>query len=180
MGDVKDKKLLPKLLILILAAAVIAFVVIVAVIKAPNRAGSGPGQDTSQSATEEPTEEPAVALPTKYIVLAYPAEIKEDVKISYEDLEDGQKIIFTTDLTGEELELFRFEISKSVGEGYQLGVLEDAQEGSLAVCVNVHEYLQGNWEIEDYNKLKALQQRVNDIMAQIQEDPRFTPMRGDN
>ncbi len=174
MEETKARKPLSKLLILILAAVVLVGIA-AAVIFLPDRAGTGPGQDTSQSATEGPTEEPVIALPTKYIVLSYPAEIKEDVKISYEDLEDGQKITFTTDFTGEELELFRFVISKSAGEGYQLGVLEDEQEGSLAVCVSVHEYLQGNWEIADYNKLKALQERVNDIMVQIQEDPRFVP-----
>lgn len=172
MGEGKVNKPRIRLLILILAAVIVA-AVILAVITLPNRASSGPGQDTSQGVTEEPV----IALPTKYILLSYPAELKEDVKISYEDLQDGQKIIFTTDFTGESLELFRIVISKSAAEGYQLGVLEDPQAGELAVCVNVHAYSNGNWEIEEYNKLGALQARVNDILAQIQEDPRFTPVK---
>ena len=177
MGNRKNKKPLHKLLILILSAALIVTGLVGCGEEAEE---TNPSQDLSGNVTEGPTEEPKVALPTRYIVLSYPAEIKEDVKVSYEDLKDGQKIIFTTDFTGQELELFRFVISKTVTEGHQLGVLEDAQAGSLAVCVSVQEYLSGNWEIADYNKLNALQERVNDIMAQIQADPRFTPMRGDN
>ena len=172
MENTNSRKPLCKLLILMLSAALILAGLTGCGEEAEE---TNPPQDTSGSITEGPTEEPAIALPTRYIVLSYPAKMKEDVKVSYEDLEDGQKIIFTTDFTGEELELVRFVISRSGGEGYQLGVLEDEQEGSLAVCVNVCEYLSGNWEIEDYNKLVSLQERVNDIMAQIQEDPRFVP-----
>lgn len=169
-----NKKPLVKLLILTMAA----------VLTVAGLAGCGenteetsPLQETSGSTLEVPTEEPGVALPTRYIVLSYPAEIQEDVKVTYEDLKDGQKISFTTDFTGEELELFQFVISKSDSEGYLLGVLKDAQAGELFVCVNVHEYSEGNFEVSDYTKLNALQERVNDIIAQFYEDPRFVSDR---
>lgn len=169
-----NKKPLCKLLILMLSA-------VLAVTGLVGCGGGAEETDPSQipagSVAGEPAEEPAVALPTRYIVLSYPAEIKEDVKISYEDLEDGQKITFITHFTGEELELFHFIISKSEAEGYLLGVLEDEQAGSLNVYVNVHEYSQGNWEVGDYTKLNALQERVNDIITQFYEDSRFVPNR---
>lgn len=85
-------------------------------------------------------------------------------------------ILFTTDFTGEELELFRFYISRSPTEGYPLGTLTDAQYGEMTVCVEVKEYSSGSWTPEEYAKLGAMQERVNDIIVQFHEDPRFTPI----
>lgn len=172
MENANNRKPLCKLLILMLSAVLI-LTGLTGCGTAPEE--TNPPQDTSGSITEGPTEEPAIALPTRYIVLSYPAEMKEDVKVSYEDLEDGQRIIFTTDFTGQELELFRFVISKSDAEGYLLGTLKDEQAGEMFVCVNVIEYSQGNWEVSDYMKLNALQERVNDIIIQFHQDPRFVP-----
>lgn len=125
---------------------------------------------------EDPTEAAVVPLATNYIILSYPAELEEDVKVTYEDIADGQKITFTTDFTGEELELFHFTISTSGTEGYSLGELEHEQAGTLLVCMNVKEYTDGNWKPEDFNKLNAMQERVNDIIVQFYDDPRFTPI----
>lgn len=123
----------------------------------------------------EGTEAPAIPLATNYIVLSYPAELEQDVTVSYENLKDGQLIRFTTDFTGEELELFSFSISTSGDDGYTLGTLEDPEAGSLMVCMHVKEYTEGNWKPEDFNKLNAMQERVNDIIVQFYEDERFVP-----
>lgn len=123
------------------------------------------------------TEDAGVPLVTEYIILSYPSELEDMVSIAYEELPDGQEIIFTTEFTGEKLELFRFSISKSGTEGYELGVLSDDQAGDLIVCVEVKDYGSGNWNPEDYAKLMAMQDRVNDIIIQFHEDPRFTAAR---
>lgn len=169
MGVENGKKPRARLLILLVAAAVILAAVVVVLTKAPSRPGSTPGQETTESIFED-----SVALPTKYIVLSYPAQIEADVNVSYEETADGQKIEFTTDFTGEELELFSFTISKSENEGYLLGTLEHEQAGSLFVCVNVHEYASGNWDVDVFNKINELQSYVNDIILQFHEDSRFT------
>ena len=138
-------------------------------------------QTTAQQTTEAPdtetlpTEPGSVALPTKYIVLSYPEEIKDLVTVTYEDMADGQTVIFTTDFTGETLELFRFFIGKSADDGYVLGFLEDPEEGTLTVCATVQDYSNGNWEPEVYNQLIDLQTRVNDIIVRFHEDERFVP-----
>lgn len=124
---------------------------------------------------EYPTEPGAVALPTKYIVLSYPEEIRDLVTVSYEDTADGQSVIFTTEITGEPLELFRFYIGKTPDDGYILGYLEDPEEGTLTVCSTVRDYSSGNWEPEVYNQLIGLQNRVNDIIVRFHEDERFVP-----
>lgn len=134
-------------------------------------------QETS-APTESGTipEEPgAVALPTKYIILSYPEEIADRVTVSYEDLADGQAIVFTTDITGERLELFRFTIGAPADTGYVLGTLEDPEAGSLTVCADVKDYSNGNLEPDVYNELIDLQTRVNDIIVRFHEDERFVP-----
>lgn len=136
-----------------------------------------PTQQTENPADEEITEEPGIPLSTKYIVLSYPAELEDTVGIRYEDLADGQEIIFSTEFTGGELELFRFSLSKSGTDGYELGVLNDEEAGELRVCVDVKEYENGSWTPEEYAKLTAMQERVNDIIIQFHDDPRFTPAR---
>ncbi|MBE6981889.1 MAG: hypothetical protein E7437_06160 [Ruminococcaceae bacterium] len=122
-----------------------------------------------------PTEPGAVALPTKYIVLSYPEEIADRVTVSYEDQKDGQAIIFTTDITGESLELFRFTIGSAADAGYVLGTLEDPDAGSLTVCADVKDYSNGNLDPDVYNELIDLQTRVNDIIVRFHEDERFVP-----
>lgn len=126
---------------------------------------------------EEITEAPGIPVVSKYIVLSYPADLEGMVTVNYELLDDGQEIIFTTNFTGEELELFRFSLSKAGTDGYELGILTDENDGDLHVCVDVKDYDNGNRTPEEYTKLTAMQERVNDIIAQFYEDPRFTPAR---
>ena len=140
---------------------------------APTQQAENPVLETEP----EITEEPGIPLTTKYIVLSYPAELEGAVNIRYEDLPEGQEVIFTTGFTGEELELFRFSLSKDGTDGYELGVLKDEQAGELRVCVDVKEYENGNFTPEAYTKLNSLQERVNDIIIQFYDDPRFAPSR---
>ncbi|MBR0446424.1 MAG: hypothetical protein IIX23_03910 [Oscillospiraceae bacterium] len=131
----------------------------------------------TEDGNEQITEDSGIPFTTEYIILSYPSELEDMVSIRYEPLEDGQMILFTTDFTGEELELFRFYISRSPTEGYPLGTLTDAQYGEMTVCVEVKEYSSGSWTPEEYAKLGAMQERVNDIIVQFHEDPRFVAAR---
>lgn len=172
--------LLIGLIVLLLVVAVALLVMLLRPDEPPNYAGN-PTSPTEPSYTEESgektEEDPGLPLVTKYMVLSYPSELEELVNVAYEELADGQQIIFTTHFTGEELELFRFSISKSGTDGYQLGVLTDEEAGQLLVCMNVTEYNSGSWTPEEYAKLNAMQERVNDIIIQFYDDPRFTATR---
>lgn len=144
----------------------------------PTTAPSEPAATQPQQAEtgdETIPEDAGIPFVTEYIVLSYPSELEDMVSIQYEELTDGQQIIFTTGFTGEELELFRFSISKSGTDGYQLGTLKDETEGELLVCMDVKDYSNGSRTPEEYTKLTAMQDRVNDIIIQFYEDPRFTP-----
>lgn len=181
--------------IVLIAVAVIGAVILAMALK-PSRtaagedagttAGGGTSEPTGTTTTEdvtepagdqedfEETEPKAVPLPTQYIVLSYPVELEGDVQVHCEELEDGQLIRFTTNFTGEELQLFSFSISASGDDGFPIGVLEDEKDGSLVVCVNVEDYSDGNLKPEDFNKINAMQERVNDIIVQFYDDSRFT------
>ncbi len=181
----KEKKTVSfRLLIVLVAVLLIVVAVLTAALLWPS--GDPDNTVTPTSPTEpsytpgggdETEEDPGIAFVTDYIVLSYPSELEDLVSIQYEKLSDGQQIIFTTDFTGEELELFRFSISKSGTDGYELGVLTDEKAGELIVCMNVTEYSSGSWTPEEYAKLSAMQERVNDIIIQFHADPRFTAAR---
>ncbi len=136
-----------------------------------------PEQTDPQQEQTAAQEETNVPLITDYIVLSYPAELEEFVTVEQLTIDDGQKIVFTTDFTGETLELFHFTISRSgAPEEYTLGMLQD-ESGDLTVCVYVPDYSNGSRTPEQYNQLIALQGQVNDMIVQFYEDPRFVPDR---
>ena len=169
---------------LFLLVALLATVVLTGCGK-ENGAETQPSEPVPTQQTESPipetgdeiTEAPGIPVVSKYIVLSYPADLEGMVTVNYEFLEDGQQIIFTTNFTGEDLELFRFSLSKSGTDGYELGILTDENDGDLHVCVDVKDYDNGNRTPEEYTKLTAMQERVNDIIIQFHADPRFTPAR---
>lgn len=173
-----------KWLLALIAILLVAVAVLLAVLLQQGTDGGNAGAaDTTPATTlaqesvyeEEVPETTGIPLNTKYVELSYPTELEDTVRIQYEDLSDGQQIIFITEFTGEELELFRFSISKSGTDGHQLGTLSDEAAGTLLVCVQVQEYTDGSWDPEDYAKLNEMQSRVNDIIIQFYEDPRFVP-----
>ena len=55
--------------------------------------------------------------------------------------------------------------------------MKDAEDGELRVCVDVKDYENGSFTPEQYQKINALQERVNDIIVQFHDDPRFVPVR---
>lgn len=173
----------PKWLFLILGVIVLAAVVVTVLCLWPKEAQQPPQEPTAPPDTQpqpeatQETTEASIPFQTEYILLSYPAEMGQTVSVTYEALPDGQQVIFTTDHTGQELELFRFSISASGTDGYRLGVLNDPQAGALSVCVDVKSYQSGSWTPEQYEKLNQLQERVNDIIIQFYEDPRFVPDR---
>ena len=183
MKKEKSKKLSSGILITLVVILLVVVAVLTVILLLPDLEQKNPTPDLPQNTTtadtgsDENAEDSGVPLVTEYIVLSYPSELEDQVKIQYEELADGQQVIFTTDFTGEELELFRFSLSKSGTDGYELGVLAHEEAGELIVCTRVKEYISGNWTPEEYAKLIAMQERVNDIIIQFYDDPRFTATR---
>lgn len=163
------------IVLLVIAVAMLAVLLLRQNTQQPEQT-QPPGTTQALSQTEQTTEyqESNVPVVTDYIVLSYPMELQDQVTVTLTDLEDGQQLSFTTDFTGEALELFRFTMNRSGTQEQPLGVLQD-ESGDLTVSVYVPDYSNGTRTPEQYNQLTALQERVNDIIVQFYEDPRFVP-----
>lgn len=130
-----------------------------------------PDENGEQFLPEEPE---GIALETDYISLTYPEELDEDVKVKESKKKDVVKITFSAKEL-DKLELFTIILSKSEQEGTRLGVLEDPEEGDIIVTMDMNEQNAQDWSDEEFEKINALQERVNDIIIQFFEDPRFVP-----
>lgn len=172
----KQKKTRSVLLLLLSVALIAAVVAGVLFLRSRQGLPVGPAQQGAEVSEAEEVI-PSVALQMEHIQLTFPADLMERITVEYETLTDGQQAVFYTELAEEKLELFRFSLSLSGTDGYRLGILRDKTAGDLIVCVEVQGYSEGSWKPEDYTALNALQERVNDIIAQFYEDSRFVPDR---
>lgn len=130
-----------------------------------------PDENGEQFMPEEPE---GIALETDYISLTYPEELDKDVKVKESKKKDVVKITFSAKEL-DKLELFTIILSKSEQEGTRLGILEDPDEGDIIVTMDMNAQNAEDWTDEEFEKINALQERVNDIIIQFFEDPRFVP-----
>lgn len=114
-------------------------------------------------------------LTTRYINLFLPADLVEEIDVAAEETDDGVTIVFSGAFSGKTLELFSITISRDAGDGYVLGGLDHETEGKLAVTMQMNEQKAEDWDDNDYVRINSLQERVNDIIVQFYEDPRFIP-----
>ena len=166
---------------------VIAIFLVIIVIQAVMLAGRKPVSEGSHlddpayaigADNTDPTVQENVSgepLDTRYIDLVYPDDLKGKMNVTVEDLENGVVIVFTGNISGMELELFTITMSKESGEGFLMGVLKHETEGELQVTMQMNEQDALDWTEEEYAEINALQERVNDIIAQFYDDPRFSP-----
>lgn len=144
----------------------------------PDYALGGDGSDIDVSIEE--TTEPKFAIETQIITLYLPQAVQDRITFNTVENEQGTNITFTGKEYAQELVLFSVALTKGEPEGYLLGVLKDETKGEWKVAVNVTQINSQDWSEEQYSEISALQQCVNDIMIQIQEDPRFVLIRADS
>lgn len=140
----------------------------------PDYAVGGDGSDIDVSIEE--TTEPKFQIETQIITLHLPETVQDRITLNTVENEQGTNITCTGKDFAQELVLFSVVFSKDEPEGYLLGVLKDEAKGEWKVAVNVTQINPQDWSGEHYSEICALQEHVNDIMIQIQEDPRFAPM----
>ena len=113
-------------------------------------------------------------IPLKLISLNYPEELADRLSVETKEDETGAELRFSGDFNGKQLELFGFVIAQSnEAEGFVLGTIKDAEKGSFFVIMQVEEINPNGWTDEEYADICALQERVNDIIVQFYNDPRF-------
>ena len=122
-----------------------------------------------------PEEEPGIAVDNDYMTFFYPQEWEGKVEVVREETDKNIAFTFKTQISDEEVALFSVVLGPEEADGYLLGTLEDAEKGTVNVYSVVNEQNPEDWSEEEYTEICRLQERVNDILVQLQEDERFVP-----
>ena len=147
---------------------------------------------SSSSASSEPVEsssseyiegapeatEPGISVETQHMSFYYPAELEETFIVRHSEEEGNQTVAFCSEISGEELELFAVVLGTADENDFTLGILQDDTAGEVPVSIRMNVQDPADWSAEDFERINALQERVNDIIIQFYEDPRFVPEQG--
>lgn len=125
----------------------------------------------------EATEESGIALVTKYTRFTYPEDLKDILIVREDETEDRFEASFSMIAAEQEVELFAIILSQAEEEGYKLGTLEDETYGTVIVTTRINEQKATDWPEDVFAQINAMQERINDILIQFYEDPRFTPAK---
>lgn len=123
-------------------------------------------------------ETPGIAVENPYMTYSYAADLA-DVLIVRDTVEENRhEAVFLADISGQEVELFSVVLGTDAEEnGFEVGVLEDASLGTIHVTLVMNEQKEENWSEEHFAQINALQERINDIIVQFYDDPRFVAGR---
>ena len=178
-----------KLLLGIIAVLMAAIVVLLVLLlckpagKADEAAVSATGEsqpvvqalDPDDPGMQQATEETGVPVVTKYMRFAYPEDLKEILIVREDETEERFQVTFSMIAAEQEVELFAIILSQAPEEGYKLGTLEDETYGTVIVTTRINEQNSTDWPEDVFSQINAMQERINDILVQFYEDPRFTP-----
>ena len=167
-------------LIISLAANIVLGVMILRINETSDKYLTDPnyaiGRNDSEVIIDDMEEELTEGIPLNVIDLYYSEDLKEQIEVEVEERENHAMIHFYGMISGEKLELFFFELTPdNGGDDFVLGTLQDPSFGDLYVVMHMNEQNPNDWEESEYNTICALQERVNDIIVQFYEDPRFVP-----
>lgn len=178
-----------KLTLILAILLLIAAVVIVVIGFTANRVSEDPvksmydpnyaiGKNSETIYADEVVELPVVEIPLKLVSLNYPEDLADKLFVETKEDDTGAELRFSGKFSGKELELFSFDLAQSNDtDGFILGTIKDAQKGSFFVIMHVGEISPNGWSEAEYAEICALQERVNDIIVQFYNDPRFEPSR---
>lgn len=124
------------------------------------------------------TEDPGIPVENMYMTYRYPSELEEVFSVREASETDRHQAAFYADISGQKLELFSVVLGSQAEEtGFELGILEDEKLGQIHVTLVMNEQQPEAWSEEDYQRINQLQERINDIITQFYEDPRFVASR---
>jgi len=119
--------------------------------------------------------EPVVPIETNYITVYFPEELTKDITLAHLEEDGHQTIAFSSTIGGKDLLLFTVVFAPPGTEDFQLGVLKDETAGEVPVCIRMNVQNETDWTAEEFERINRLQERVNDLIIQFYEDPRFVP-----
>ena len=148
----------------------------------PSESASSSQEPLSSSSKEyiegEPEDiDPGIPVETEHITFYFPEELYEQLTITHTQEPDSLVIAFGGEISGKELELFAVVLGTAGAEDFSLGTLT---EGTKTIPVSIRMNVQDpeDWSSAEFEEINLLQERVNDVIIQFYEDPRFTPDQG--
>ena len=180
MKYAKKKKKSPLLWILAVLAVILLAAVLVLTLGGGETRSDPPAETTGAPAETDfgledaPQVPEGIELETPYITFYYPEEWEDKVDAEQQLSGNTCTLIFRTEMEGKTVELFRMILGREAAEGYLHGTLEDPAAGTINVYSVMNELNPEEWSDENFDILCAMQERVNDLIGQVAEDPRFT------
>ena len=121
-----------------------------------------------------PEETQGVAMDTPYITLYYPEEWDGLVTTELKTEGETQRLTIRTEIGGKGVELFSLIMGPvEMAEGFPLGTLNHETAGTIQVFAAMNEQMPEGWTDDEVAQFGAMQERVNDLIMQLHEDPRF-------
>lgn len=121
-----------------------------------------------------PQENTGIAVETPYITLYYPEEWQGLVSVEQTEAEGGQRLAFRTKIAQADTELFSLIFSgNDTAEGFLLGALTQENGEVVHVFAAMNEQIPETWSEEEISQFSSMQERVNDLIMQLNEAPGF-------
>ena len=125
----------------------------------------------------EPPEEPkGIEVQTEYFTFEYPAEWENKVEEIRTSEGNNSVVTFQTKISEQDVVLFSIILGPDEANGYLLGWLKDGGK-EVNVYSAMNEMPAEDWTKGEYDEICGLQERVNEIIIQFYDDPRFVPNR---
>ena len=123
-----------------------------------------------------PEEPKGIEVQTEFFTFEYPAEWENKVQEIRTTEGNNSVTTFSTKISDRDVVLFSIILGPDDAEGYLLGWLKDG-ESEIKIYNYMNEMPAEDWTKEEYDEICFMQERVNEILIQFHEDPRFVPNR---
>lgn len=121
-----------------------------------------------------PVEIEGIAVDTPYVTLYYPEEWQGLVTVKALKAAPEYRVEFHTEVAGSDIVLFGLIFSTAeTAEGFPLGSLTQQSGEAVYVFAAMNEELPETWSEEEIDQFSSMQERINDLIMQLNETPGF-------
>ena len=122
-----------------------------------------------------PVEIAGIAAQTPYVTLYYPEEWEGLVTVKATKADPEYRMDFHTEVSGKDIVLFGLIFSTAeTAEGFALGSLTQQSGEAVYVFAAMNEELPETWSEEEIDQFSSMQERINDLIMQLNETPGFS------
>lgn len=129
------------------------------------------GEGEEMAIQEEPDGD--VWVETPYCNLIYPFEMSDTLRVESVTVDDGLSVVFYGGIN--DLEEALYAVHFGAEAGFPVGTLALADGTEITVRAEIFEIVpEDSWDEGEINTLYAMQECVNDTLAQLQQEAGFT------